>query len=387
VPVEFPSMDEVSCCGTAVIFGGIGLLTWTPAGWWRMAAGLAVVLAMLAGLAFGAQAPRGTALRPGHVITGTVKNPAGRPVSDVFVTALLRDERSSLTGADGVERPYRIASARLGAVTGTNGRYELELPHAGEFFLVALPRYLSAGAAPSRQRNGYGHTFYPGAARFADAVPVQVQPGAGITADLTLIAAKLAVISGTVFDSTGQPAKGGRLAMAHGEGFFGVNGRTISFQPGGRFAIPNLPPGTYFLHYRESTWPPPSGTVPLMSTAKVVVNGEDIRGVRVMPTKPVRVTGRLIIEPRRSDARPGSITVSAIPMPIDGNPGPSYPGAVTPEGTFEFRGWPLRSRIRVFADGQEWTVKTVRLSGRELPNGIIDLEQLRDVTGVEVVVR
>ena len=381
-------MEEVSCCGSAAVFASVGLLVCVPTGRWRRAAWLVVVLAMSAGLALGAQAPPATGLRPGHLVTGIVKDQAGRPVSDVFVTALLRDERAALKrGADAAERPYHIASARLGAVTGANGRYELELPHAGEFFLVALPRYLSAGPTPSPQRTGYGHTFYPGVARFADAVPVQVRPGTAITADLTLIAARLAVVSGMVFDSTGQPAKGGRIAMAHGDGFFGVNGRTVSFLPGGRSAIPNLPPGTYFLHFHESVWPPPRGTVPLISTAKVVVNGADIRDVRVMPTKPVRVTGRLIIEGDGPAPRPGSMTVSASPVPIDGNPGPSYPGAATPEGTFEFRGWPLPSRILVSsADRREWTVKTVKVNGREWPNGIIDLEQLRDVTGLEVVV-
>jgi hypothetical protein len=381
-------MGEVSCCGSAPVFASVGLLVWVPTDRWRRAAWLVVVLAMSVGLALGAQAPPTTGLRPGHVVTGIVKDQAGRPVSDVFVTALLRDERSALKrGADAAERPYHIASARLGAVTGANGRYELELPHAGEFFLVALPRYLSAGPTRSPQRTGYGHTFYPGVARFADAVPVHVRPGAVITADLTLVPAKLAVVSGTVFDSTGQPARGGRIAMAHGDGFFGVNGRTVSFLPGGRFAIPNLPPGTYFLYFHESAWPPPPGTVPIISTAKVVVNGEDIRDVRVMPTKPVRVTGRLIIEGNGPAPRPGSMKVSAVPVPIDGNPGPSYPGAVTPEGTFEFRAWPLPSRILVSsADRREWTVKSVRLNGRELPNGIIDLEQLRDVTGLEVVV-
>jgi hypothetical protein len=107
-----------------------------------------VVLAISAGLALNAQAPRTSGLRPGHLIKGIVKDTAGRPVADVFISALERDETRDVR-ADGQvpERPYRMVSARVGAVTDSNGRYELELPFAGEFYLVALPRHTAKRGA------------------------------------------------------------------------------------------------------------------------------------------------------------------------------------------------------------------------------------------------
>jgi hypothetical protein len=300
----------------------------------------------------------------------------------VLVTAVQRDERAALNrGPDAAERPYRAVQANLGAMTDSSGRYELSLPYAGEVYLVALPRQMTRAA----QRSGSGNTFHPNAARFADAVPLQVRPGPGLTADITLVPAQLAVVSGTVFDSTGKPAKGGRLLIALGDGLFGVGGQALSLRPDGRFVIPNVQPGTYFLQFRESAWPPPRGTVPVLSNAKVVVNGADV-DVRVVPIKPVRATGRLIIEGQEPDSRLDVIRVSAIPTPIDGNPGPSYPGTVTHEGAFEFRAWPLPSRIRVFAEDREYQVKTVRLNGRDLPHGLVDFDQRMEVFGLEVVI-
>ena len=117
-----------------------------------------------------AQAP-GSQLRPGHLVRGTVTDAAGNPVPMVLVTAVRRDERAALNrGPDAAERPYGIVQANLGATTDSRGRYELSLPYAGEIYLVALPRHAPRAA----QRSGYGNTFHPSAARFADAVPLQV---------------------------------------------------------------------------------------------------------------------------------------------------------------------------------------------------------------------
>jgi hypothetical protein len=126
-------------------------------------------------MTLGAQAPAaqapGSQLRPGHLVRGTVKDAAGNPVPMVLVTAVRRDERAAVNrGPDAAERPYGIVQANLGAMTDSNGRYELSLPHAGEVYLVALPRQMTRAV----QRSGYGNTFHPNAARFADAVPLQV---------------------------------------------------------------------------------------------------------------------------------------------------------------------------------------------------------------------
>jgi hypothetical protein len=336
---------------------------------------------MLGAQAAAAQAP-GSQLRPGHIVRGTVKDAGGNPVAMVLVTAVRKDERAAVNrGPDAAERPYGIVQANLGAMTDSSGRYELSLPYAGEFYLVALPRQ----ATRAVQRSGYGNTFHPNAARFADAVPVPVRPGPALTADITLVPARLAVVSGTVFDSTGTPAKGGRLLISPGDGLFGVGGQALSLRPDGRFVLPNVQPGTYFLQFRESAWPPPRGTVPVLSNAKVVVNGEDV-DLRVLPIKPARATGRLVID-GGADQRLEGARVGALPVPIDGNPGPSYPGTVRPDGTFEFRAWQLPSRIRVFVQDREYAVKAVRLNGRDLPHGIVDFEKLGEIAGLEVVVR
>ena len=102
-------------------------------------------------------------------------------------------------------------------------------------------------------------------------------------ADIRLLAAVLSVVSGTVIGQSGQPAREGTLQIAHGDGLFGMDSMAMLIRPDGSFMLTALPPGTYFLAFHESGWPPPRGEVPLISNEKIIVNGQDLAGVRVAP--------------------------------------------------------------------------------------------------------
>lgn len=330
-----------------------------------------------------AGAPQGTAAGRGQqppspsVITGRVLDASGNPVGGAFVTAL----RSDTSGG----RPFRPVSARIHATTNGRGEFRLEGLHDGEFFVAALPHNPPVDAGNRLVRSGYGNTFHPGVAAVADARLVRVKPGAPATADITLLPARLSVISGLVLGSNGQPTPGGMVLLAHGDGFFGLDSRAFRIRGDGAFAVAALQPGTYFLQYRETPWPPPRGTIPKVSQAKVMVDGADVTNVRVVPLEMVRATGRVIVDASyRASLVPSTVRVSAFPVPSDGNPGPQHPGNVRDDLTFDFRTWPLPGRVRVTIDSPQWTLKAVRLGGVDITDTTIEFVQGKEITGLEV---
>jgi len=314
----------------------------------------------------------------GQRIVGRVTDPAGRGVAGVFVS-LLRDSEEP-----GAPR-LRPVSVRLSSITNDRGDFVLENLSPDSYCVVALPHNVPVTAANQPNRAGYAITYYPNVTRAADAKSVMVTRTAGATANVNLVPARLSVVSGSVTASTGRPASGARLSIAHGDGLFGLDSMATTLRSDGTFALMGLPPGTYFLHMREGAWPPPHDVIPKVSVATVTVVDRDMTGVRVEPLPMVRATGRVIVaDPAvRSSFQPAAVSVSGVPSDFEGNPGPTRPGAVRPDLTFEFHAWPAHGHIRV-SPATEWTVARVRLDGVDVTNSGIDFRSGRDITGLEV---
>ena len=331
-----------------------------------------------AGQRGGAGAGRGRANPSLPAIAGRVVDPSGRPVQDAFVTALRPEPPSA-------PRPFSFVSAQLRAMTGQDGAFRLEGLPQGQFYVVVLPRNPRPDDPSKVNRSGFGNTFYPSASDLAGAKLVPSSIGAEQSIVVTLTEARVSTISGSVINAAGQPVHGGVLGLAHGDGLFGLDSRGFGIWPDGSFRIGGIQPGTYFLQYRESAWPPPPGTIPLVSGAKVIVRDQDVRDVRVTPIAMVRATGRLVIDAAtRSRVDPSTVRVGASPISFDGNPGPQRPGTVQSDWTFEFRTWPGPGRLRVMVESGEWAVTAVRRNGVDMTNTAIDFVQGDEVSGLEV---
>jgi hypothetical protein len=292
------------------------------------------------------------------------------------VTALHPDSRD--------RRGFTPVSVKLRSLSNERGEFRLDVSR-GEFYVIAFPRHPSLDTNKRVNRAGYANTFYPAAVRFQDAQRVRVATADPVHIDITLAPARLSVITGTVIASTGQPVRGGRLAVAPGDGFFGHNGREVPIRDDGAFAVPALQPGTYHLHYRESEWPPPRGTIPVVSVAKVVVTDADVTGVRVAPLQMVRTTGRVIVDAdARAALQPSTVRIGATPLDFDGNPGPTRGGQVQEDLTFELRTWPGKGRIRVALPSPEWSVKAVRLHGVDVTDTPLDFVEGKGVSNLEI---
>jgi len=310
-------------------------------------------------------------------IEGRVVDSTGNPVADVFVTALYPQSAGP--------RPFMFVDARLSAVTDAKGNYRLTVG-AGSYLVVALPHNVIYGPGNRVNTRGSGKTFFPGAALPADATPVIVRGPAPARADITLVPATLALVSGVVIGADGKPVLGGILGVTHGDSLFGLDSRGVRIGTDGRFGVPALPPGTYFLQYHGSAWPPPVNVIPDVSGAKVVVNGSDITGVRVAPIHMVTTTGRLIVNPIDArDLPSSSITVGSQLVDFDGNPGPTRPGTPGDDRTFSFKSWPGLARVRVEIRTPGWRVTSIRYRGVDITNTPIDFVEGRDMADMEIV--
>lgn len=233
-------------------------------------------------------------------------------------------------------------------------------------------------------RSGFAITYHPSVRSAADAMAVKINVREAQRADIKLVSAPLSVVSGTVITSSGTPSNGGRLLIAHGDNLFGIDGKAVQLRPDGSFVLAGVPPGTYFLHFRESAWPPQRGETPILSVAKVIVDGQDVTGVRVVPLHMVPGTGRIIVDPvSQASLEPSAITVTVMPVIWDGNPGPQRSGVLKPDLTFEVQAWPGPVYMRILPDGP-WTIKKVRYKGVDVTDSGIEFKEGQAISGIEV---
>lgn len=341
---------------------------------------VACVIVALTAIPAPSQRSTASAARIGAIV-GRVLDTSNQPVPDVLVMPLW--ERQSRHGK--AIHPFDV---RGGSTTNANGEFRIEHLFAGSYYLVAfaqnVPRGVPLAINSDEHRFGYAITYYPSATRVADAKQIEVAGKPVNVGNITMASAHLALIRGIAIGSNGQPAHGGHLGVAHGDHLFGVDSIAVPIRSDGTFVVVGVPPGTYHLHLREGQWPPPRDVIPKVSVATVVVSDGDVTRVRVLPIGMVKATGRVILTPSQRGLLASGITVSGVPVDADGNPGPTRPGTVREDLTFEFRAWPARGYVRVFVGRQEWTTKAVRLNGIDLGDRDIDFQAGKDISGLEV---
>ena len=312
-----------------------------------------------------------------NTITGRVLDSIGNGVPHTVVTLMERGERHG-------RLEYHFVDARLHEITDANGAYRIVNARLGDYVVVAIPHnpMLVNGAI---NRSGFAMTYYPSAGNPVDAKPVTVNTIAPMTANITLRPATLSVVSGTVYGSNGTSVSGGMLHIAHGDHLFGMDSFEMRLRPDGSFVLPALAPGTYFLVYHESPWPPARGEIPAVSQAPVVVRDRDIAGVKVVPIHMVKATGRVILDAaQRSNLIGSDYSIAGEPDNSDGNPGPAHPGTVRDDLTFEFSSWPGPHYVRVLVYQPGWRVKAIHLNGVDITDKPIDFKEGTPVSGIEI---
>jgi hypothetical protein len=333
----------------------------------------------------------------GGAISGRVLDEFGDPLTNVLVTVL----RSQFQQG----KPRLIAD---GARADTND--------LGEYRIFALPPgsyYVSATLPPNPppvdengvqllgdDPGGLAPIFYPATTDPTTAAKVNVTAGHTVPeVNMTLVATRLARVSGVATDRQGGPMTAGSVnAIPRGMAQNGF-ARSAPLRLDGQFRLTGLPPGEYTLLASSSSRvvPPAPGLSPAappradVATGIVAVNGNDVDGVRLAPLVPVTVRGRVIFDNPVSATK---INASAVRVTGEAlNPDDAMAGLIgpptTPRADFRFvlqlPPMLVIPRATVGAgSGTSWTVKAVSVNGLDVTDTGIALRPGEDVSGVEI---
>ncbi len=325
------------------------------------------------------------ALPRAGVITGTVLDEFGEPVTGARVTAL---RYGYLNGQ------RRLMNVGTGGLTDDVGQYRLHGLTPGEYVLSATmgPGFLMTN---SDDKMGYATTYYPGTAVVNEAQRVRVNEGQEIQQiGFGLIATRVATVSGTAVNSAGKPINRGFISVTS----FGDGGMPMGFgtqlKPDGSFQFTNVAAG----EYRISVQYTPSqddgfllapGSLPGTEYASlpVTVAGRDITGLSLITATGGSASGRITFEGGTpAAASPAPLTISAIPMSSQLSMMTTGGSArVRDDWTFDVPGLFDRRRLRINAPPPGWYVKAVTYEGNDVTDTGIDFTQGQKISNVQIV--
>jgi len=286
----------------------------------------------------------------GGAITGRVVDEFGEPILQAQVQALRYTYQPS---GERVLQPGAGA-----AVTDDLGQFRVYGLNPGEYVISATSRNqflpmdrfdANALAFGGQAQEGYAPTYYPGTTSPGEAQTITVGLGQELSVQLQLVPARLAQVSGAVFDGQGRPVNGSPVMLRPAAGGLGGQNRSVNTNPDGAFTIPNVAPGDYLVDVRPRPQPvnngpggPRANVGASMADAEfasvpVSVDG-DVTGLHIVTGKGASISGRVVFEgtPPGRGLRVRVVAQLADPQRAIGLPGANQEeGIVDADGTFE----------------------------------------------------
>lgn len=317
----------------------------------------------------------------GGVVTGVVTDEYGDPVPDATVTPLRLQF---------VQGRRRLLPAGRPATSNDIGGYRVFGLSPGTYYLSAVLRPQGGFQERTDVRAGYAPTYFPGTTDLASAQRLTVGVGQTVNdINLALVPTQTAQLSGTVHGPDGEPVRfGGVVAQMRGTAVAMFGGSTAVGPIGadGTFTIAGVPPGDYVLTSMQG----PGGGPGAVSRATVAVNGADITGIRLVPSIPLTLTGRLIADGGTVTNLGGSPIQLMFMDPAGDEFGPGMlstpPVTAKDDLTFEAQVYPGRVAIRLMGGNPRWLLKSVRVDGIDVTDSGIEVQPGSRLTDLEVEV-
>jgi hypothetical protein len=315
------------------------------------------------------------ALTPQGVITGKVVGESGEPMKHVPITII---QRGYLPGKGNL-RPV------AGGGTNDLGEYRIVgLPpgnyyaqaHRGVATLSGLQitnATAPSAVLPTKPEENYVDTFYPNSLDFAGAIAFNVTAGAELRGmDIQLRKSRVFRVRGQVVDESGHTAIEAKVALTPTGRLGGVSTLGGPIVVGGKFEVPNIPPGSYDL-LAEVT----KSNETLYARQPVEVVDRNVTGIVIRMPNAVDVSGRMqMVAQQQSDG--GVFPMRGVRLTLvaaDGLSVGALPQAeMGSDGSFLFR--------RIVPDGYRLLfsriprggyVKALFVGRQESTNGVIDL--------------
>ncbi len=250
-------------------------------------------------------------LTPFGVIAGTVRDSDGEPIAGAQV------EIYSLSYNGG----RRSIHSETDAITDDLGQYRISSLSPGKYYVSAAarsrddPPTLTEDHSPKSNKPPEAPilTFYPGTADPSTAKAVEVNAGTRATGiDVTLIRSRLYKIFAHIDARPGFDVSASLTYAADG---FGRVGKSRTVNANGDIEIPDVPPGTYVMHYvAHETQKPFDGVIVMSgggrceSSIPLSVEHSDLEGIRVSAAGCAVVTGHVSIDDGKEVKPSGGFT-------------------------------------------------------------------------------
>jgi beta-lactamase regulating signal transducer with metallopeptidase domain len=311
-------------------------------------------------------------LPSGAVFSGQVLDEAGEPQSGVIVQAFRQQFVDNL--------PVPGPPIGLADASDDQGQFRIFGLPAGDYFLgamIAAPGNSSLFSLNLGLNASKAKTLYPGTRRPREATPLHLDAGQEIAGLSFAVSSREGFrITGFLRAADGSVPADATLSVTQGTMSGGRSFQGVTVRPDGSFSTPELAPGEYSLVGSLRSSKDTIATVPVViDEADIVANLTLKRGDALR--------GRVMFD---ANANRGALKASDVRLMIDGQSSTiaSMFTSITiqDDWTFEVTGLsgPLRLWTRLPSG---WTVKSIRLSGRDVTDTTIDVAG-QDVDGVEV---
>ncbi len=329
------------------------------------------------------------ALSRGGVVSGTITDEFGEPLSAVQVTAM----RYVFSG--GKRRMQPAFSEGGNDRTDDQGSFRLYGLPPGDYYVSAASPWNTNFSAPgttnTTSNEGYAPTYYPGTPSIAEAQRVTVRSDQEMqNASFALTPARLSRLKGRAVNTQGEPAIGSMVMVSPRDEGGGMSMRmTGMVRSDGSFEVGAMPPGRYTVSVRPMG-PPQGDASPPVGRLDVTLSGEDLDNLTLvvghgavargrfdtdtdepLPFKPQQL--RLLVQPADPDeARMGGIGLSR--------------PKVNDDLSFEATGLLGRMLLRFSTDGPQqgapWRVKAVLRGNEDVTDTGIDFQPGRTIEDI-----